>query len=111
VRVDGPLGCVDRDGNRPFLLHHALQKPWLGALPTNPYTELLTRYLHHPDALAVEERLLPRFLRAGAAGDVARALRSVRGHVRVRVRGKLGLRPRLARLAERIRRRPRGTRR
>jgi len=103
VRVDGELGCVDDAGNRPYLLHHALQKPWLEALPSNPYTELLPRYVHHPGALAVDDRLLPRFLRAGKLADATRAARSVRGHVRVRVRGRLGLRPFLARHLARLR--------
>ena len=103
VRVDGALGCVDTAGNRPYLLHHALQKPWLGALPSNPYTELLPRYLHHPRALSVDEQLLPPFLRAGRAAEAARITQSIRGHVRVRVRGKLGIRPYLARLLGRLR--------
>jgi hypothetical protein len=110
VRVDGALGCVDEAGNRPYLLHHALQKPWLEALPSNPYTELLPRYLHHPDALAVDDRLLPPFLRASTVGDVTRTFRSVRGQVRVRVRGKLGLRPYLRRLVRRLRTRARRAR-
>ena len=92
-------GHVDELGNRPYLLHHALQKPWLEAMPSNAYSKLLPRYLQHPAAVAVEDRLLPRFLRAGATGDVARAARSARGHVRRRLRGNLGLRPRLAKLA------------
>ena len=59
VRVDGALGCVDGAGNRPFLLHHALQKPWLEALPSNPYTEFLPRYLHHRGAPPPGHRPLP----------------------------------------------------
>jgi hypothetical protein len=97
IHVDGELTCVDDQGGRPYLLHHTLQKPWLEPLPGNPYTSLLVKYIHHPGAPVVDEQMLPRFLRPGVLGDTARATRSARGHVRKRVRGKLGIRPRVAR--------------
>lgn len=93
VRVDGDLTCVDDAGTRPFFLHHALQKPWLEPLPSNPYTQLLVEYVHHPAAPVVDERELPLFLRRGHVAFIAREARSTRGTVRSRVRGKLGLRP------------------
>ena len=102
VRVDGALTCVDAAGRRPFLLHHTLQKPWLEPLPSNAYSELLVEYVHHPAAPKVDERLLPPHLRSGSLGRTARVARDVRGHVRSRVRGKLGLRPRVAAWAKKL---------
>jgi hypothetical protein len=106
LRVTGELSCADDSGASPYFLHHALQKPWLEPLPNNPYTELLVRYLHHPTAPTVDDHLLPRFLRAGRSADWSRAVRAGRGEVRARVRGKLGLRPYLARKARQLRRDP-----
>ena len=102
LRVDGDLSCVDDKGERPYLLHHALQKPWLEPLPTNPYTKLLVEYIHHPLALRFDDRELPLFLRAGRFAAVARAARASRGQVRTRVRGKLGLRPYVAKNMKRL---------
>jgi hypothetical protein len=103
VRIDGELTCVSGDGVRPYLLHHALQKPWLEPLPTNAYTELMVTCLHHPAAPAVNDRELPRFLRAGRAARAARMLRSTRGRARAHLRGRLGLRPYLERRASAVR--------
>jgi hypothetical protein len=100
VHVDTPLSCIDAEGERPYMLHHTLKKPWLEPLPSNPYTELLRNYVHAPDAPRVDESLLPRFLRSGAFGTTARVARGTRGRVRSRVRGKLGIRPRVARWAK-----------
>ena len=72
MKVAGNFSCVDDKGNRPVFLHHALQKPWLEPLPSNPYTELLVAYIHHPAAPAFDDRELPLFLRSGRAA----ALRS-----------------------------------
>ncbi len=102
VRVDGPLTCIDEGGQRPYLLHHTLQKPWLEPLPSNPYSTLLANYAHHPDAPAVDEQLLPRYLRSGALASTARVAREARGSVRARVRGKLGIRPRVVRFAKKL---------
>jgi hypothetical protein len=102
MKVAGNLSCVDDKGNRPVFLHHALQKPWLEPLPSNAYTELLVAYIHHPAAPAFDERELPLFLRSGRAAACARTMRAARGQVRARVRGKLGLRPYLAKNAKRM---------
>jgi hypothetical protein len=105
VRVDGDLSCVDDKGERPYLLHHALQKPWLEPMPSNPYTKLLVEYIHHPTAPTFDDRELPLFLRAGRLAAVTRAARAARGEVRSRVRGRLGLRPYLAKNAKKLVRR------
>jgi hypothetical protein len=102
VRVTPELSCVDDAGVHPYFLHHALQKPWLEPLPSNPYTELLIKYVHHPAAPSVDDDELPPFLRAGRLAPATRALRSARGHVRGRVRGKLGLRPYLEKRMQRL---------
>jgi hypothetical protein len=102
VRPDSDLTCIDDEGRRPYFLHHTLQKPWLEPLPENAYTKLLVNYLKHPAAPVVDERMLPRFLRTGRLGDTARVARSTRGHVRARVRGKLGIRPRVVKLAKKL---------
>jgi hypothetical protein len=93
VRITPDLTCVDQNGERPFFLHHARQKPWSEPLPSNPYTELLVEFIHHPAAPRFDESELPLFLRAGRTAWAARRLRSVRGRARRHVRGRLGLRP------------------
>jgi hypothetical protein len=105
LRIAGDLSCIDEEGHRPLLLHHALQKPWLEPLPSNPYTELLVRYIHHPAAPTFDDRELPLFLRTGRLASSARTIRAARGQVRARVRGKLGLRPFLANAPKRLVRR------
>ena len=71
------------------------------SLPTNPYTELLVKFIHDARAPNVSERDLPLFLRDGRIARAARMLRSVRGHTRAHVRGRLGLRPYLLERARR----------
>ena len=101
IKVAPGLSCIDAEGNEPFFLHHALQKPWSESLPTNPYTELLVKFIHDARAPNVSERDLPLFLRDGRIARAARMLRSVRGHTRAHVRGRLGLRPYLLERARR----------
>jgi hypothetical protein len=93
ISLASGTSCVDQQGETPFFLHHALQKPWSEPLPTNPYTELLVKYIHDPAAPNVSKADLPLFLRHGRVASAARALRSGRGRARAHVRGRLGLRP------------------
>ena len=93
VSIASGTSCIDQQGETPFFLHHALQKPWSEPLPKNPYTELLVKYIHDPAAPDVSKADLPLFLRHGRVASAARALRSGRGHARAHVRGRLGLRP------------------
>jgi hypothetical protein len=93
IRVSPGLTCVGEDGERPYFLHHVLQKPWSVPLPSNPYTELLVEFIHHPLAPRFDESELPLFLRAGSTARAARRLRSARGRARTHVRGRLGIRP------------------
>ena len=93
IKVSSGLTCVGEHGERPHFLHHVRQKPWAVPLPSNPYTELLVEFIHHPLAPPVDESELPLFLRAGRTAGAVRRLRSARGHARTHVRGRLGLRP------------------
>jgi hypothetical protein len=93
IKVSSGLSCFGEDGERPYFLHHVRQKPWSVPLPSNPYTELLVEFIHHPLAPRFDESQLPLFLRAGRTARTARHLRSARGHARTHVRGRLGLRP------------------
>lgn len=73
VEDERTLACVDREGNRPALLHHILDKPWLAPVPASAFTRLMTRLLCGPDvAIRVPRSLIPRRLRSGPAGGVAR---------------------------------------
>ena len=92
VRTASGLSCVDDTGDQPFFLHHALQKPWLEPLPSNPYSELLSEFLTHPLSPSLDYDELPLFLRPGRVAHAVRRVRSVRGRVRSHTRGKLGLR-------------------
>ena len=103
VRVKEDLTCINGDGVRPYFLHHALQKPWLEPLPSNAYTELMVKFLHHPAAPSLNDRKLPLFLRVGRAARAARMLRSARGRARAHLRGRLGLRPSLEQRASAVR--------
>jgi hypothetical protein len=100
------LACRYPDGSTPLLLHHILDKPWLRALRGNVYSRLLTRLLDGPDlTLVPDPSQVPLRLRRSRLAGLDRARASAQAAVRERVRGRLGLRRRLAaRRAERGRR-------
>ena len=94
------LRCQYPDGARPFLLHHTMEKPWLGACRTSPYSTLLSRLLIGEDLVVpLDPRTLPLRLREGrlASADRYRADRQrfVKDELRRRL-GVFGLRTRLA---------------
>jgi hypothetical protein len=96
------LRCSYSDGVQPFLLHHVLRKPWLAATKSNVYSRLLPRVLTSMDVEApLDPSRLPRRLtRArGAAADRRRA--DVQATLRTHLRGRLGIRPRIAAWQER----------
>ena len=104
VSLDDPatLRCSYRDGEQPFLLHHPLRKPWLAATKSNVYSRLLPRVLVGADVEApLDPTRLPRRLTAarGAAADRLRA--DLQAVLRAHLRGRLGLRPRIAAWRER----------
>jgi hypothetical protein len=91
------LACRYPDGSAPFLLHHILDKPWLRALPENAYSRLLMRLLDGPGLTLVPDRAdVPLRLRSGRVARLDRRRAGAQAAVRSRVRGRLGLRPRLS---------------
>ena len=91
------------DGSRPFLLHHILTKPWNGLVAPNPYSRLMSRLLCEEDvAVRVPVKRVPKSLRSGIGGATARLYVSTRVWLRRSIRGKLGIRARLARRRHRL---------
>lgn len=92
------LGVESADGSRPVLLHHILDKPWNGLVAPNAYSRLMTRLLCDRDvALRTPHRRIPFALRGGIGGGAARSYVKTRLRLRRSLRGKLGIRARLAR--------------
>lgn len=91
------LRCGYVDGTSPFVLHHAFRKPWLGRTRSNLYSRLLPRILLGPDVeLRLDPLHLPLRLRTGRRAALDRARTDAQAIVNACVRGRLGLRPRLA---------------
>lgn len=94
------LVCRYRDGERPFILHHIMAKPWLSSTPINIYSRLLSRLLLAPDVrlpLAPDE--IPLRVRKGALARADRGRAHVQAVVRMQARrqlGRFGIRTRLA---------------
>jgi hypothetical protein len=93
------LDCRYADGERPYLLHHILAKPWLKATRASIFSQLLTRLLLEPDvALRLEPRQVPLRLRTGplAALDDRRADLQTLAIARARkALGRFGVRTRI----------------
>jgi hypothetical protein len=96
----GRLDCRYDDGTHPFLLHHALAKPWLTATSSNVYSMLLPRLLLAPDvAVRLGPEQLPVRLREGWLAPPARAWANAQSLLYDRTRrqlGRFGIRTRLA---------------
>jgi hypothetical protein len=85
------LRCRYEDGTSPFLLHHIMTKPWLGATRTTIYSRLLTRLLLHSDvAVPLEPRELPMRLREGPLAATDRARSHGQAAMRAEARRQLG---------------------
>jgi len=101
------LVCNYADGERPFLLHHTLAKPWLKATKSNIYSRLLPRVLLAPDvALRLERKQLPLRLREGALAAVDRRRGTLQAVLLTQARrqlGRFGVRTRLRSWNERHR--------
>jgi hypothetical protein len=94
---EATLRCRYADGVEPLVLHHVLRKPWLAAVPQTPYSRLLPRLLLGDDvALRLDPQRVPLRLRHGRLATLDRVRAELQAAVRTRVRGKLGLRPRIA---------------
>ncbi len=102
--VDGDRTlCAYPDGVAPFVLHHTYRKPWLASLRANSYSRLFTFLVADPQAcLPLGPRDLPPRLsnRPLARLDRWRAAKQHAAHNRLR--GRLGIRPRVAKLRARI---------
>ena len=65
---EATLACSYRDGVRPYVLHHILEKPWSSPTRSDIYSRLLSRLLVEPDvALVLPRRDVPLRLRRGPA--------------------------------------------
>lgn len=95
--------CAYSNGVVPYVLHHTYRKPWLASLEPNVYSRLFTTLMSDPDAcLAIDPRQLPLRLTKRRLAALDRWRAAMQDAVHVRVRGKLKLRPRVARARARI---------
>jgi hypothetical protein len=95
--------CAYVDGAVPFVLHHTYRKPWLASLEPNLYSRLFTILMNDPDAcLPIDPRRLPLRLTNRRLAPVDRWRAATQHAVHGRVRGKLKLRPRIARARARL---------
>jgi hypothetical protein len=95
--------CRYSDGVVPFTLHHTYRKPWLASLEPNIYSRLFTILMSDPDAcLPMNPRDLPLRLTNRRLAPVDRWRATGQHAAHVRLRGKLKLRPRIARVRARV---------
>jgi hypothetical protein len=104
VKDAGRLICEYSDGIRPFQLHHAARvKPWAVPMSPSAYSILFTRLVTGPDVrVRTSDHDIPLRLREGL-GLPARAWVSTERIIHSHLRGKLGLRPMISKLAHRAR--------
>jgi hypothetical protein len=99
------LRCRYADGTSPYVLHHVLRKPWLHATRTTIYSSLLPRVLFGSDVeVRLDPAVVPFRLRPSRLAALDRARANTQAILRAHVRGRLGLRPRLAARAMRAQR-------
>ena len=95
--------CTYADGVAPFALHHIYRKPWLAPLEPNAYSKLFTALVTDRHAcLPIDSRELPLRLSNRPLARVDRWRASVQHTAHRHLRGKLHIRPRIARLRARI---------
>ncbi len=95
--------CTGAGGTNPFALHHIHRKPWLAPVPPNAYSRLLAALLADPESeLRPDPSELPLRLRQHPLAGLDRLRASGQHAASRRLRGKLGLRPRLRRLRTRL---------
>jgi hypothetical protein len=94
--------CVYPDGVAPFALHHISRKPWLAPLQANAYSRLFTVLVTDPrTCVQLDRRELPLRLTNRPFASVDRWRASMQFAARQRLRGKLHIRPKIARLRAR----------
>jgi len=90
--------CAYPDGVTPFVLHHTHRKPWLAPLKPNIYSRLFAIVVTDPRAcLPIDPRELPLRLTDRPLARVAAWRASKQEAAHRRIRGKLKIRPRIAR--------------
>jgi hypothetical protein len=95
--------CRYPDGVIPFALHHTHRKPWLAALKPNVYSRLFTFVVTDRAAcLPLSPRELPLRLTNAPLARFDRVRASVQHVAHRHLRGKLGIRPKLAQLRARL---------
>lgn len=95
--------CTYPDGVAPFVLHHIYRKPWLAPLRASVYSRLFTMLLTDQQAcLPLDPEELPLRMTNRRLAGVDRWRASVQHAAHPHVRGKLHIRPRIARLRARI---------
>ena len=73
------LECAYPDGERPYLLHQFVRKPWLEPMYHGVYSRLLRRLLVGPDlAVRVPADAVPARWRSGLPASLRRMAASVR---------------------------------
>ena len=93
------LSCAYPDGVAPYLLHHSFKKPWLVPMKPSPYSKLFTRAVTGPDvAIHLGRGDIPLRL---SDNVLAPLLGPVQLEAHRRLRGKLGVRPRLEQFGRR----------
>jgi hypothetical protein len=97
LRDEVALRCEYEDGASPFLLHHVSRKPWLANIRSNVYSRLLPRlWLAADVSLRLGPGDVPLRFRPGRVGAVDRVRANVAADLRMKTRGRLGIRRRLA---------------
>ena len=105
VPDDDPLSCSYADAVRPFALHHIMDKPWLSPIEPNAYSEILRRVVTAPAApIRLDGRDIPLRLTDSRLAPVARWWLAARLGLHRHLRGRLGLRPVIARWLSQLRR-------
>jgi hypothetical protein len=92
LRIVSPADsrCAYGDGSEPYAVHHHGPKPWLGPVPSSVYSRLLARHLLGDGlAIRVPRGAVPRRLRPGLAGSLARAPVDARDRLGLLLRNRL----------------------
>ena len=77
------LRCAYDDGVEPYVLHQYVRKPWLEPTLDTPYSRLLRRLLGGSGlTVRVPEEMVPRHVRGGVIGAVARGVGAARAWTR-----------------------------
>jgi len=83
VEDDATLTCAYEDGERPYVVHHHIVKPWLVPTQDGVYSRLLRRLLVGDDlAVRVPPGQIPLRFRSGLRASAARGRINARERLR-----------------------------